>query len=415
MLLVNYSKTILLIGTFDSKAEEYTYLEKLIMHRGHKIVKMDIGVIGNSRLAGINISAQQVAEIGGESLEELRNRGDRGHAMTIMSRGAAKLVRTLHDKGDFDGIIGMGGSGGSSVISTAMRNLPIGVPKVLVSTIASGDTRPLLGTSDITLIPSLVDIAGINRISSKIIIQAVGSICGMVEMESDLYEEGRPIVAVTMFGNTTPCADRCRSKLIELGYEVLVFHCTGIGGQMMERLIEDGLVDAVLDITTTEWADQICGGIFAAGPSRLEAAGKRGVPHLIVPGCVDMVNFGARESVPDKYKDRKFNTWNPNITLMRTTPEENRRMGKIFAKKANHALGPIAFLLPLKGVSLLDSVGNEFWWPEANQAMFNEIKQHSIDRILIEEMDANINDPAFADQAVEMLMSMIRGGEVHGN
>jgi len=289
-----------------------------------------------------------------------------------------------------------------------MRTLPIGFPKVMISTAASGDTRPYVGTKDINMFPSVVDVAGINRISRQIFARAVGAICGMVESEVGKPKEEKPIIAASMFGNTTLCVDRCRELLTEKGYEVLVFHATGTGGMTMESLVEDGLVDAVLDITTTEWADELCGGVFSAGDTRLDAPGKVGIPHLIVPGCVDMVNFGPKDTIPNKYAGRLFYEWNPSVTLMRTTPQENAEMGRIFAEKANAAKGPVAFLIPLKGVSMLDSQGQLFWSPEADSAMFDAIKTHVRKNINVVELDVNINDTIFADKAVEMLLEIIR-------
>jgi uncharacterized protein (UPF0261 family) len=279
---------------------------------------------------------------------------------------------------------------------------------VLVSTAASGDTRAIVDTKDITLIPSVVDVAGVNRISRKIYEQAAGAICGMVEMKQEHAQQDRPIVAITMFGNTTECVNRCRDQLTQLGYECLIFHCTGIGGKTMEGLIRDGMVTALLDITTTEWADELCGGVFTAGPHRLEAAGEVGIPHLIVPGCIDMVNFGAMDTVPEKYRDRQLVVWNPSVTLMRTNVEENHRLGEIFAEKANAAKGPVRFLIPGKGVSILDSEGNDFWWPEADQAMFASLKSRLRKDIPVTDTDTNINDPAFADHAVAQLLEMLK-------
>lgn len=400
-------KTVLLLGTFDTKGEEYAYVEQLILNRGCRVFKVDVGVVGTPKLANVDVSSEEVARAAGVELTELQEKGDRGAAMTAMAKGAAIKVKQLYDEGKFDGILGMGGTGGSSVISAAMRNLPIGVPKVLVSTAASGDTRAIVETKDITLIPSVVDVAGINRISAKIYRQAAGAICGMVGMPEEEVAEEKPLIGISMFGNTTECVDRCRKRLNENGYEVLVFHCTGIGGKTMEDLVEEGLIEGVLDITTTEWADELCGGVFAAGPSRLEAAGKKGIPHLIVPGCLDMVNFGPEHTVPEKYKDRKLIVWNPSVTLMRTTPEENKELGKIFAEKANQANGPIAILYPKKGFSILDSEGNDFWWPEADQAFLSELKQNLRDGIELKELDANINDEQFADTAVDMFLELM--------
>ncbi len=398
----------MLIGALDTKGEEYRFIKTLIESRGHDVVTMNIGVMDEPHAIDPDWDAASVASAGGGSLTELRSRKDRGHAMTVMSKGAERLMRDIYEQGGFDGILGMGGTGGSSVISAAMRALPIGVPKVLVSTTASGDTRAMVGTKDITLIPSVVDVAGVNRISRMIYSRAVGAVCGMVEQGIAVSSDDKPIIAVTMFGNTTECVNRCVAQLTEEGYECLVFHCTGIGGQTMEGLIADGKIAAVLDITTTEWADQLCGGVFAAGPSRLEAAGKAGIPHLIVPGCVDMVNFGGIDTVPSPYADRNLVVWNPSVTLMRTNVEENRALGKIFAEKANASTGKVRVLLPLQGLSILDSENQPFWWPEADRAMFDALKEGLDPSIPVEELNANINDPRFSARAVEAMLEMLR-------
>jgi uncharacterized protein (UPF0261 family) len=327
--------------------------------------------------------------------------------MKVMSNGVAVLAERLYKEGKFDGVFGMGGSGGTSVITSAMRALPIGVPKVVVSTVASGNTSVYLGVKDVVLIPSIVDVAGVNQISEKVFKEAVGAICGMVKMDYRPSKSQKQIIGATMFGNTTPCVNHCREALEAKGYEVLVFHCTGTGGRTMEGLVEDGYIYAVLDITTTEWADEVCGGVFSAGETRLDAPGKAGIPHLIVPGCVDMANFGPKDTVPEKYKGRLFYEWNPSVTLMRTNLEENAKMGEIFAQKANASKGRVAFLLPLKGVSMLDSEGQPFWWPEANRAMFEAIKNKVKAAIPVLEMDCNINDEAFSKKAVEMLMKLM--------
>jgi uncharacterized protein (UPF0261 family) len=268
---------------------------------------------------------------------------------------------------------------------------------------------------DVTLIPSITDIAGLNRISRMILTSAAGAIVGMTNASVPSTAGNRPIIAASMFGNTTECVDRCRDLLTEAGYEVLVFHATGSGGRAMEALIDEGLVDACLDITTTEWADTICGGVFDAGEDRLSAAGRRGIPHLIVPGCVDMANFGPLETVPQKYRgdERLFYRWNPSVTLMRTNIEENRRMGKIFAEKANAAHGPVACLIPLLGVSILDGDGQPFCDREADSAMFTTLKGNLRPDIQFVELNNNINDPAFADKAVEMMLTMVKSSSRH--
>jgi uncharacterized protein (UPF0261 family) len=403
-------KTICLIGAFDTKGEEYAFVREQILVRGYKVFMVNTGITGSTHLFPVDIEANNVAEAGGSSLEELRKKMDRGEAMKVMCAGAPAIVKSLYDNEMFDGIIGMGGTGGTAVVTSAMRVLPVGIPKVCVSTTASGDVGVYVGTKDITMIPSIVDVAGINRISRIIFSRAAGAICGMVETDIPESSEDRPVIAVSMFGNTTPCVNACVADLTTQAYEVLVFHATGTGGKTMESLIREGLVDAVLDITTTEWADTVCGGVFDAGPERLDAAGQRGIPHLIVPGCVDMANFGGMDTVPEKYKKvkRTFYEWTPSVTLMRTNKEENEKMGKTFAEKANAAKGPVAFLIPLKGVSMLDSDNQPFCDREADKAMFDAIKANVREGIKVVEMDNNINDPEFSARAVEMMLALIK-------
>jgi uncharacterized protein (UPF0261 family) len=400
-------KTVLLIGAFDVKGEEYAFVRKQIEAQGCNTLTMNFGTLGSTDLFSVDIENADVAKAGGTNINQFKKDGDRGKAMAAMGKGAAILVQQLYGESKFDGVFGMGGSGGSSVISNAMRALPIGVPKVLISTVAAGDTTTITGVKDITMIPSIVDVAGLNPISEKVFKEGVGAICGMVKMDYASSAEQKPVIAATMFGNTTECVDMCRKSLVDKGYEVLVFHCTGTGGKIMENLVDEGFVYAVLDITTTEWADEICEGVYSAGPTRLSAPGKAGIPHLIVPGCVDMVNFGPIATVPERFKGRNLYEWNPLVTLMRTNIEENIKMGEIFAQKANEAKGRVAFLLPLKGVSILDSEGERFWWPEANQAMFDTIKKNLKPGIGVVEIDANINDKEFSDKAVKMLMALM--------
>ena len=409
------SKTILMIGSFDTKGAEYAFLRERIVARGHRVLAVNTGVLDSTDLFPVDVEADEVAEAGGGDLKSLRDNKDRGEAMRVMSAGAPVVVKALYDDGKFDGVIGMGGTGGTSVITAAMRALPVGVPKVCVSTAASGNTAAYVGSKDITMMPSIVDVAGINRVSRLIFSRAAGAVCGMVESEAPEGAEDKPIIAASMFGNTTDCVNACVESLSEKGYEVLVFHATGTGGKTMEALVSEGLVDAVLDITTTEWADTVCGGVFDAGPERLSAPGRMGIPHLIVPGCVDMANFGGMETVPQKYKDanRTFYEWNPSVTLMRTNVAENKKMGAIFAEKANAATGPVAFLIPLEGVSILDGEGERFCDREADGAMFETLKENLRPDIPVVDIDCNINDPAFAAKAVEMMEGLIqsaRGG-----
>jgi len=324
---------------------------------------------------------------------------DRGKAVAAMASGAKELISRLYAEGSFDGIMGMGGSGGSAIISAAMRALPIGVPKLLVSTLASGDTRPYVGTSDICMMYSVVDISGINRISSAILRNAAASIAGMVK--APRKEEGpgeKPIIGATMFGVTTPCLTHAREKLEGLGYEVLVFHAVGVGGQALENLIRSGYISAVLDATTTELADEVAGGTLSAGPDRLEAAGEAGIPQVVSLGAVDMANFGPAATVPEKFKDRKFHIHNETVTLMRTTPEENAKIGKIIAEKLNAAKGKTALFIPLKGVSAIDVEGGVFYDKEADEALFSALRDNlDTDKVELTEMGCDVNSPEFAE------------------
>jgi uncharacterized protein (UPF0261 family) len=404
------SKTICIIGAFDTKGEDHAFLREEVINRGHQVLTINVGVLGSTTLFPIDFEAEEVVKAAGFDLAKIRARGDKAEAMKALDQAAPKLVRGLYEQGKFDGIVGMGGSGGSAIIASAMRSLPIGVPKILVSTVASGDVSFYVRGKDITIIPSIVDVAGLNRISRLIYTRAAGAVCGMAEIEAPQAGGDRPIITASMFGNTTDCVNACSKALKEKRYEVLVFHATGAGGRSMETLVTDGLVEAVLDITTTEWADELCHGVFSAGPERLDAPGQRGLPHLIVPGCVDMANFGAPATVPERFRQAKrlFYEWNPSVTLMRTNVEENRQMGEIFAKKANAAKGPVAFLIPLRGVSMLDGDGQPFCDREADRAMFDAIKANLKPGIPVVEIDLNINDPAFAARAVEMMLDLIQ-------
>ena len=400
------AKTIALIGALDTKGEEFAFVQAELLRRGHQTLVINSGVVGEPALTP-HITAAEVANAGGADLHRLRQQADRGKAIDVMAKGAAVLVRQLQEAGKIDGILGMGGSAGTAVGTAAMRALPVGFPKLMVSTLASGDTAPYVGVSDIVMMPSVVDVAGVNRISARIFANAAGAMSGMVETAPPQIAE-KPLIAASMFGNTTKLVDQCRKLLEAQGYEVLVFHATGTGGRIMESLIDAGYINGVLDVTTTEWADELVGGVLTAGPTRLDAAAKRGVPQVIAPGCLDMVNFWARSTVPAKFADRHFYEWNPNVTLMRTTPAENAELGRVLAEKANGSSAPVAFFLPLQGVSVLDSPGGEFWQPAANQALFNAIKQNVHSGIPVYELDNNINDVAFAEAVVQKLLEILK-------
>lgn len=405
-------KTLLVIGTFDTKSTEYAYVIDLIRKQGIVIMTMNIGTMGSTDLFEVDIEAEQVAIRAGEELEKLRHANDRGRAMRVMSEGSSKLVQELYASGKIHGIFGMGGTGGSSVMTAAMRALPIGVPKLCVSTAAGTDTSTYVGTRDVVMFPSITDVAGVNRISKVIFQRAAGAIVGMMKADLEKLDDDKPIILASMFGNTTQCVNQCMSLLDAQGYETLIFHAVGSGGRTLEDLAQNGYAVGVLDITTTEWADTICEGIFSAGKDRLSGPGQAGIPHLIVPGCIDMANYGGKETIPSRYHDRNLYEWNPNVTLMRTNIEENAQLGEIFAQKANAAKGPVAFLIPKRGYSVLDSVDesgvpNRFWDPVADQAFVSALKTHLSSKIEVFEVDQNINDPAFSAKAVEMLLAMI--------
>ncbi len=398
-------KTIAIAGALDTKGEEFKFLKDEIERRGHRTFVIDTGVVGESAFKA-DISNEEIAQAGGTSIETLKAGNDRGVAIDTMARGIAEVIQIVHANGTIDGIISMGGSAGTTVGTSAMRALPVGFPKVMVSTVAAGDTSHYVGIKDVVMMPSVVDVAGVNRISRQIFANAAGAIVGMVETGT-LEAEDKPLITASMFGNTTEAVDQARAIMERHGYEVLVFHCTGAGGRTMEGLISEGLIEGVLDITTTEWADELAGGVLSAGTTRLDAAGKAGIPQVIAPGCLDMVNFWAPDTVPEKYQARQLHKWNPSITLMRTGVEENAQLGKIIAEKANAATGPVAIFLPLKGVSILDSPGNEYWWPEADQALFDAIKSNIRSDIPAIEMDCNINDPEFAEAVTGQLLAYL--------
>lgn len=401
------AKPVVLVGALDTKGAEFQFVRELLQAQGLETILVDFGVVGEPAVPP-DIGSDEVARAAGSSLAELRSKGDKTLAMRTMAEGLTRVVGELYAAGRLGGILGMAGSGGTAIATAAMRALPTGVPKLMVSTVAAGDIAPYVGTKDITMMPSVVDVAGINRFSRQIYTNAAGAIAGMVRMEAPAAAEDKPLITASMFGNTTPCVNHAKALLEAQGYEVLVFHATGTGGRTMESLIEAGYIAANLDITTTELADEVCGGVLSAGPDRLMAAARRGIPTVLVPGCVDMVNFWARSTVPERYRDRTLYEWNPNVTLMRTNVEENRRIGEMIAAAANASTGPVAILLPLKGVSQLDSPGGPFWDPEADAACYEAIKAHLKPGIPVIEMDNNINDPAFAEKAVDVLLTMLR-------
>jgi uncharacterized protein (UPF0261 family) len=400
--------TVVLLGTLDTKGVEYDYVRSQIQSEGCDTIMIDAGILGQP-LAQPDITREEVAQAAGANLEQLIAARDRGAAIDAMSRGATNIVQNLYAQGRLHGIIGIGGTGNSALVSQAMRALPVGVPRLLVSTVASGDTRPYMGAVDMAMMYSVVDIAGLNRISERILTNAAAAIAGMARANASFKPSttNKPLIGATMFGVTTPCVTEARKQLEQRGYEVLVFHATGTGGQSMEALVNGDFLSGVLDITTTELADELVGGILSAGPHRLEAASKKGIPQVVSLGALDMVNFGPMDSVPEKFRQRNLYKHNATTTLMRTTPEENAELGHIIAHKLNMAQGPIALFIPLKGISMIDTEGAPFYDPTADKALIDTLKKTLDSRIEVHELDMDINDPRFAQAMARRLVELI--------
>jgi uncharacterized protein (UPF0261 family) len=401
--------TVVLLGTLDTKGREYAFVRGQLATRGIEVLVIDAGVYEPLGLTP-DISRFEVARAAGTDIDTLVRAGDRGRAVTAMGQGAAAVVLGLHAQGRLDGVLALGGSGGSSIAARAMQALPVGVPKLLASTLASGDTRPYVGAVDITMMYTVVDISGINQISARILANAAGAIAGMIQSPAVIRPQGdRPLLAVSMFGVTTPCVTAAREWLEEHGFEVLVFHQTGTGGQSMEELVRAGFIRGVLDVTTTELADELVGGVMPAYPGRLEAAGAAGLPQVVSLGALDMVNFGPRATVPERFADRAFYIHNPTVTLMRTTADECAQLGLRLAEKLNAAAGATAVFVPLKGVSQIDAEGQPFHDPEADAALFRALRDGLADTVELHELDLHINDPAFAAAMAARLDELVRG------
>jgi len=412
--------TVALVGTLDTKGPDYAFLAGRLRASGAGVIVVDAGT---GTPAGItpDIPAEQVAAAAGTTIAALRSAGDRGAAVTALGRGAAALVSELAAAGRVDGVLAAGGSGGSSIAAQVMAALPVGLPKLLVSTMASGDVSPYVGAKDVCVMYSVVDVAGVNRISRLVLGNAAAAMAGMAlarageqsgEQASDQAsgDDERPLVAASMFGVTTPAVETARSRLTGLGYEVLVFHATGAGGRALEALAEARLLAGVLDVTTTELADDLVGGVLSAGPDRLTAAGAAGLPQVIAPGALDMVNFGPRETVPERFADRLLYVHNPTVTLMRTTVKEMAELGARVGRKAAAATGPTEVFWPDRGVSALDADGQAFSDAAADAAC-----RDALDGELraagqaLQRIDAHINDPAFATAMADRLHQMIQG------
>jgi uncharacterized protein (UPF0261 family) len=400
--------TVVLVGTLDTKGIEYGFVRDRLREAGVDVVLVDAGVLGEPQIEP-DVSREEVARAGGADHAELARAADRGAAVDAMGRGAAAVLARLHAEGRLDGAAAVGGSGNTSIAAQAMRDLPVGVPKLIVSTVASGDTRPYVGATDVTMMYSVVDISGINQISSRILANAAGAIAGMAGATVPEGAGERPLVGATMFGVTTPCVTAARERLEELGYEVLVFHATGTGGQSFEALAAGGFLVGALDATTTELADELVGGVLSAGSDRLEAVGRAGLPQVVSLGALDMVNFGPRDTVPAQFEGRNLYVHNPTVTLMRTTAQEMAELGRRIATKLNGADGPTVLFVPLKGVSAIDVAGQPFHDAEADEALFAALREGvDADKVEVHEVDADVNDPAFATAMADRLHELIQ-------
>ena len=398
-------KTIAIAGTFDTKGRELKFIKELVEEQGLATLCIHTGVF--EPLVAPDVTNADIAAAVGADINAIIEKKDRATATDVLSRGMEALIPKLYAEGKFDGIISIGGSGGTSLATPAMRALPIGVPKVMVSTMASGDVSPYVGTSDIIMIPSVVDVEGLNDISRKIFSNAVNALVGMVQNQKEIKGDGKPLLAATMFGVTTPCIKTAKEYLEAQGYDVLVFHATGTGGQCMESLIDGGFIKGVLDITTTEWCDEVVGGVLSAGPNRLAAAGKAGIPQVVSVGALDMVNFGPWETVPAQFKERNLYKHNPTVTLMRTTGEELAVIGGKIAEKLNAAEGKTVMMLPLKGVSAIDVEGAPFYDAEADKVLFDTLREQLSDNVELIEMDHAVNDDEFALAAAKKLIELL--------
>lgn len=399
-------KTVAVLGTFDTKGKELKFIKECIEEQGLKTLCINTGVFES--VVEPDISSAEVAAAVGADINAIVEKRDRATATEVLAKGTEKLIPQLYAEGKFDGIISIGGSGGTSLATPAMRQLPLGVPKVMVSTMASGDVSPYVGTSDIVMIPSVVDAEGLNDISKVIFSNAANAVVGMVQNRKEIESDGKPLLAATMFGVTTPCVKAAEDYLHEQGYDVLVFHATGTGGKCMEALIDQGFIKGVLDLTTTEWCDEVVGGVLNAGPNRLTAAGKNGIPQVVSVGALDMVNFGPMDTVPAQFKDRNLYKHNPTVTLMRTTADELKSIGHEIATRLTDATGKTTLMLPLKGVSMIDVEGQPFYDAEADKVLFDTLRTElEGSDVEIVELDTDINDKEFAVAAAKKLISLL--------
>jgi uncharacterized protein (UPF0261 family) len=408
--------TVVLVGTLDTKGVEYGWLRERLLAAGTNVLVVDAGVVGEPRIRA-DVPRAEVARAAGADLAALRSDADRGAAVTTMARGAAETVLRLYGEGRLHAVLGVGGSGGTSIATRAMRGLPLGVPKVMVSSMAAGDVSPYVGASDITMMYSVVDIAGVNSVLAPVLANAADAAAGMAKgfaaapralAPAEFGSGGRPLIAASMAGVTTAGVDAARARLTELGYEVLVFHVSGAGGRTLESLAGQGLFAGVLDLTLSELADDLAGGILTAGPDRLTAAGRRGTPQLVSLGALDMVKFGPLDTLPAHLRERRVQVHNPSITVVRTTREECAELGRRVAAKLRAATGPAVVCVPLRGLSTLGAPGGPYHDPALDEALFAALRDGLRgSAVEVAEYDTHINSPSFGRAAADRLHRLI--------
>lgn len=407
--------TICIIGTFDTKGEDYTFIRRGIINNGHDVFSIDLGCFQATAVFPINIEVTELLAESNFDLQALRT-ATRPTAINAIKAGLERNIEKIYREKKFDGIIGLGGTNGTDLVCAAMRHLPRELPKLCVSTIAQHENWVYTQAAEIIMLDSFIDVDGLNFISTTVYTNAIEIICGLAAknppLTANIKSPKQPCIAISMFGNTTYCVNQCKHNLIEKGYECLVFHAVGTGGMKMEALVYEGAIDAVLDITTTEIADLVGNGIFSAGKNRLNAPGAKGIPHLIIPGCLDMINLGSYTQAKQLHPNRKLLQCNTDVTIMRTTVEENIEMGKIIANKANAALGPTAIMLPLQGLSLFEKTIPGWYDAEANEMLFVTILKNLAANIPVIAIDVNINDDFFAEKAVEILLQLMQKQQI---
>lgn len=398
--------TVVVLGTLDTKAEEHFFLAREVRSRGCDVIVVDAGIVGESP-DGVDISRDEVAAAAGTSPRSLADAGNRSGAVAAMGRGAGEVLKRLRSEGRLDAVITLGGGSGTTLAGIAMHEVPVGVPKLVVSTVAAGDMRPHVRGTDLTAMYAVLDIAGLNPITRQILRNAAGAIAGMAGVGGEPEGDGRPLVGATMFGVTTAGTQAARRRLEEHGYEVLVFHATGSGGESLEALVRAGYLKGVLDLTTTELADDLVGGVMSAGPRRLTAAGDMGIPQVVSVGALDMVNLGAPETIAPEFRGRKLYSHATTMTLMRTTAEESAELGRRIAQRLNASTGPVAVFLPMRGISAMAVPGGPFHDADADDALFSAIERNLDPKVTLVELDTDINDEKFGTAMADRLIAML--------